>query len=138
MNIINTIDLTPLFEAIITLAAALITVYLIPWIKARTNAEQQEYIRAAAKVAVYAAEKFYGAGNGEKKLDYAEKVLREDYGVHLDMNKLEAVIDAAIKDMEQKEGAGGVTIVENISEAIEAGEEEEEEEPQTKEPPEGA
>ena len=134
MNI-NTIDLTPLFEAIIALAAAIITMYLIPWIKSKTNEQQQAYIHAAVKGAVYAAEKFYGAGNGEKKLDYAEKVLRENYGVHLDMNKLEAVIDAAIKEMEQKE-SGGMTIIENIGEAI-AEDEEEEEEAQTKEPPEG-
>ena len=102
MNV-NTIDLTPLAEILISLLAVVITTYLIPWIKARTTQSQQEYIRAAAHVAVYAAEKFYGAGNGEKKLEYAEKVLREDYGVVLNLNKLEAVIDSVIKEMEQAE-----------------------------------
>jgi nitrogen regulatory protein PII len=126
----NTIDLTPLVEILIPLLAIVITTYLIPWIKANTTYKQQEYIRAAAHVAVYAAEKFYGAGHGDEKLAYAEKVLKEDYGIYLNMNKLEAVVDAAIKEMEQAE-SGGVTIVENIETAVEAEAEEEDEEPQT-------
>lgn len=128
---LNGIDLTPLAEILISLLAVVITTYLIPWIKARTTSAQQEYIRAAAHVAVYAAEKFYGAGNGDKKLEYAEKVLKEDYGIVLNLNKLEAVIDAAIKEMEQAE-SGGVTIIEQIGEAA-ADEEQEDEEPQTEE-----
>lgn len=137
MTAMNTIDLTPLAEILISLLAVLITTYLIPWIKERTTAAQQEYIRAAAHVAVYAAEKFYGAGNGEKKLEYASKVLKEDYGVELNLNKLEAVIDAAIKEMELKE-KGSVTIIEEIGEAVPAEEEEDDEEPQTESAPEGA
>ena len=128
----NIIDLTPLFEILISLLAVVITTYLIPWIKAHTTHKQQEYIRAAAHVAVYAAEKFYGAGHGDEKLAYAEKVLKEDYGIYLNMNKLEAVVDAAIKEMEQAE-SGGVTIVENIETAVETVAEEEDEEPQTEE-----
>lgn len=128
----NTIDLTPLFEILISLLAVVITTYLIPWIKAHTTHKQQEYIRAAAHVAVYAAEKFYGAGHGDEKLAYAEKVLEEDYGIYLNMNKLEAVVDAAIKEMEQAE-SGGVTIVENIETAVETEAEEEDEDPQKEE-----
>ena len=128
---LNGIDLTPLAEILISLLAVIITTYLIPWIKARTTSAQQEYIRAAAHVAVYAAEKFYGAGHGEQKLEYAEKVLKEDYGITLNLNKLEAVIDAAIKEMEQAE-SGGVTIIEQIGEAA-TEEEQEDEEPQTEE-----
>lgn len=130
MSNINTVDLTPLAEILISLLAVVITTYLIPWIKARTTQSQQEYIRAAAHVAVYAAEKFYGAGHGDEKLAYAEKVLKEDYGVVLNLNKLEAVIDAAIKEMDLS-GSGGVTIIEEIGEKAE--EEEEDEEPQREE-----
>lgn len=128
----NTIDLTPLFEILISLLALVITTYLIPWIKAHTTHKQQEYIRAAAHVAVYAAEKFYGAGHGDEKLEYASKILKEDYGIELNLNKLEAVVDAAIKEMEQAE-SGGVTIVENIETAVEAEAEEEDEDPQREE-----
>lgn len=138
MNNINTIDLTPLAEILISLLAVVITTYLIPWIKARTTTTQQEYIRAAAHVAVYAAEKFYGAGNGEKKLEYASKVLKEDYGIELNLNKLEAVIDAAIKEMEQAEPATLITGEIQEGKLLEEEDDEEEEEPQTKDAPEGA
>lgn len=124
-----TIDLTPIIELVLAVLAMIITSYVIPWIKARTSAAQQEYIRTAAHVAVYAAEKFWGAGHGDEKLEYASKVLKEDYGIELNLNKLEAVIDAAIKEMEQKE-KGGVTIIEQIGESIPAEEEEVDEEPQ--------
>ena len=41
------IDLTPIFQAVLALLAALITYKLIPWIKARTTNEQQARIDAA-------------------------------------------------------------------------------------------
>lgn len=98
------IDFTPLAEAIVTLLAAVITMYLIPWIKSRTSLEQQAHIQMCVQVAVYAAEKLYGAGHGEEKLAYAEKVLAEQYRIALDTGKLKALIDAEIKKMENESG----------------------------------
>lgn len=95
----QSINLTPLFQALIALAASVITVYLVPWIRARTDAEQRERIEAAVHVAVYAAEKLYGAGHGAEKLAYAEAWLRER-GVELDMATLNAQINAAIREMD--------------------------------------
>lgn len=98
------IDLTPIIQAVITLAAALITVYLIPWLKSHTTVEQQTYIRMAVQVAVYAAEKAYGAGHGEEKLAYAEQYLAE-HNVRLDTKTLKALVDAEIKNMEMRDPA---------------------------------
>lgn len=123
------IDFTPLAEAVITLLAAVITIYLIPWIKSRATLEQQTYIRMAVQVAVYAAEKLYGAGRGDEKLAYAQKVLHDQYHIELDTGKLKALVDAQIKQMEHEEG---LTMIEALPEA-EAVEEDEEEEPQTEE-----
>ena len=53
------IDLTPIFQAVIALLAALITYKLIPWIKSRTTKQQQENLYAAARIAVYAAEQLF-------------------------------------------------------------------------------
>ena len=65
-------------------------------------------------------------------VDYLSRErVKEDYGIVLNLNKLEAVIDAAIKEMEQAE-SGGVTIIEQIGEAA-TEEEQEDEEPQTEE-----
>ena len=54
------IDLTPIFQAIIALLAALVTYKLIPWIKSKTTESQQKNMRALVKVLVYAAEQLYG------------------------------------------------------------------------------
>ena len=93
-----TIDLTPIFQALIALLAALITTRLIPWIKARTSAAQQANLAALAKIAVYAAEQIYGAGEGDKKLNYARQVLLSaGYDINTDI--LRAAIESAVHDI---------------------------------------
>lgn len=85
------IDLTPIFQALIALLAALVTYKLIPWIKEKTNATQQANIRAAVKVMVFAAEQLYGAGNGKEKLDYVVMRLRQQ-GINVDTDEIEATV----------------------------------------------
>lgn len=86
-----TIDLTTIINAIIALLAALVTYRLIPWIKARTTAEQQAQLKAAIKIAVFAAEQIYGAGRGDEKMDYALRWLREQ-GFSVDSRQVEAAV----------------------------------------------
>ena len=85
------IDLTTIINAIIALLAAMVTYRLIPWIKARTTAEQQAQLKAAIKVAVFAAEQIFGAGHGEEKMDYALRWLREQ-GFEIDSRQVEAAV----------------------------------------------
>lgn len=99
---VQTIDLTPLFEALIGIAVALITGFLIPWIKERYGNEKLEKIRGWVQIAVYAAEKLYGAGNGDQKLEYAEAYLAQ-HNIKLDTYELIAMVNAEIKKMEQGE-----------------------------------
>lgn len=96
------IDLTPLAEAIITLAATAITLFLIPWLRERYGNEKLAKVQNWVQIAVYAAEKLYGAGNGDQKLAYAEQVL-EKHNIILDMDTLKAMVDAEIKKLEQAE-----------------------------------
>lgn len=85
------IDLTPLFQAVIALLASLVTLMLIPWIKARTTEKQQDLLRAAVSVSVYAAEQIYGAGNGKEKFMYVKGRLAEK-GFHIDIDEIEAAV----------------------------------------------
>ena len=85
------IDLTPIFQAVLGILAALITHKLIPWIQARTTAQQQEMIRAAVSVAVYAAEQLYGAGAGKEKLMYVKGQLAKK-GYRIDIDEIEAAV----------------------------------------------
>lgn len=89
-----TIDLTPIFQAIIALLAALVTYKLIPWIKSKTTAEQQAILNATIKTLVYAAEQIYGAGGGEEKLKYVQEQLKAR-GYDVDV----AAIEAAVREM---------------------------------------
>lgn len=89
------IDLTPIFQAVIALLAALVTYKLIPWLKSRTTQQQQDNLAAAAKIAVYAAEQLYGANNGEKKLEYARQALLAA-GYDVNTEALRAAIESAV------------------------------------------
>lgn len=93
----NMIDLTPIFQAVLALLAALITYKLIPWIKAKTTQEQQNALLSMTSVLVFAAEQIYGAGRGADKLDYVIRELRER-GFTADR----AAIEAVIKDYADK------------------------------------
>ena len=85
------IDLTPIFQAIIALLAALVTYKLVPWIKARTTESQQALLSATIRTLVYAAEQLYGAGKGAEKLDYVVKEL-EERGFTADRAAIEAAV----------------------------------------------
>ena len=85
------IALTPLFQALLAFLASLVTYKLIPWINARTTIQQQEKLRAAVKVAVFAAEQMFGAGNGKEKLMYAKGRLAE-IGFKIDIDEIEAAV----------------------------------------------
>lgn len=94
------LDFTPLLEAVIALAFTLITAFLIPWLKNKYGTETLNKIKSFVEVAVYGAEKAYGAGNGDKKLAYVEKFLAEKK-IKVDFNTLKILVDAEIKKMEQ-------------------------------------
>lgn len=97
----TTIDLTPVFQAVIALLAALITTKLIPWIKKKTTEQQLNNLKAAAMIAVYAAEQIYGAGQGEEKLRYAMERL-EDMGFHMDVDLLREAIEEQVYNLMPK------------------------------------
>lgn len=85
------IDLTTLFNAIIALIAAIITAFVIPWIKAKTTVQQQEAIASVYRTLCYAAEQIYGNGRGAEKLAYVTSKLREK-GYTVDMDMIESTV----------------------------------------------
>lgn len=92
-------DITPIIEAVAALIAALITAFLVPYIKSKTTAEQQKEINAWVKIAVAAAEQIYtGSGRGEEKKEYVINRLRE-HGITVDEAKLDALIEAAVYEL---------------------------------------
>lgn len=94
------IDFTPLIEALILLLTSVITVVIVPALRERYSNEQLEKAKSWVQIAVYAAEKMYGAGKGDEKLAYAEKILAE-HKIKLDTATIKAMVDAEIAKMEQ-------------------------------------
>lgn len=94
------IDLTPIFQALIVLVAALITRYVVPWIKAKTTLDQRREIRDLVSILVFAAEKLYtGSGRGAEKLAWVQERLNA-HGYKLDTDELAELVNAEIKKLE--------------------------------------
>lgn len=90
------IDLTPIMEAIIALDVAVITAFVIPWLKGKIDADKLEQIKLWVTVAVEAAEQLYnGTGRGEEKKAYVVKFLQEK-GFTIDPDSLDKLIEAAV------------------------------------------
>lgn len=91
-------DITTIVEAVAALIAAIITAFVVPYIKSRTTNQQQQ-INAWVRIAVTAAEQIYaGSGRGEEKKAYVIDWLRK-HGVTVDESKLDALIEAAVFEL---------------------------------------
>lgn len=85
------IDLTPIVQVVIALLAAIITAKVVPWLKAKLNAEQYATLTAVTKTLVYAAEQLFGAGKGDAKIDYVVRQLSAK-GYAVDRAAIEAQV----------------------------------------------
>lgn len=89
-------DITPIVEAIIALIAAVITVFVIPWIKSKTTSQQRKDIIAWVDIAVSAAEQIYnGPGRGMEKKNYVLKYLNSK-GLKIDDATIDMMIESAV------------------------------------------
>lgn len=95
-------DLTPIVEAIITLAVALITAFLVPYIKSKLGAEKFADVQLWVNSAVAAAEMIYtGSGRGAEKKQYVVDFLAKK-GYKLDYESIELLIEAAVLEIQNK------------------------------------
>lgn len=93
------IDITTLLNALIALMAAVITTFVIPYIKSKTNENQRKTLVEWIKIAVKAAEQIYtGSGRGIEKKEYVLNFLHEK-GIDFDDSSVEAAIEAAVNDV---------------------------------------
>ena len=94
-----TYDITPIVQAVFALVAAIVTAVVIPWIKSKTNAQQQEEIKQWVKIAVAAAEQiFVGQGRGEEKKQWVLEFLSK-YNLKVDLDAIDAMIEAAVYEL---------------------------------------
>ena len=97
------VDLTPVITAVLTLAVALVTTFLIPYLRARLTAEQLDTIKRWVNIAVRAAEMiFSGTGQGAAKKAYVVDFLNSK-GFTLNEKEIDNLIEAAVLELKIKE-----------------------------------
>lgn len=90
------IDLTQIIVAVIGLLSAVISAYLVPYIKAKTTNEQRMNALMWTQIAVQAAEMIYNqSGMGKEKFDYVKRFLVEK-GFDYDEKEVKALIESAV------------------------------------------
>lgn len=89
-------DITPIAKLMILLVFAAISALCIPYIRSKTNAEQQAVILSLVRVAVAAAEQiFNGPGRGSEKKSYVTNWLAAR-GITLNTDELDAMIESEV------------------------------------------
>lgn len=92
-------DITPVVNAVIALIAAVVTAFVIPWVKSKTTVAQREEIEAWVRIAVTAAEQIYsGVGKGKEKKKYVLDFLAEK-NLKIDEESVDLMIESAVKEM---------------------------------------
>ena len=92
-------DYTLLFEGVLTILFALVTMYVIPWIKTKVSADELAEIIKWVKIAVQAAEMIYKeSGMGEAKKAYVKTFL-EDKGIKYDERQIDSMIESAVLEL---------------------------------------
>lgn len=100
------IDLTPFAEVVITLLMALITTFVIPWLR-------EKKLLNYAHIAVFAAEKLLGPKVGPQKL-IAAKQFMQQHGFDIETTRVQMALEAAVEQLtlQQQQQALPATTVE--------------------------
>lgn len=94
-------DLTPVINAVIALAAALITAFVIPWIKRNTSAKDREELLKWVEIAVMAAQQLYHQLDGDKRKAYVLAFLASK-GYDVSSAEVDNAIEAAVLKLHQE------------------------------------
>lgn len=96
------IDLTPIFQALIALAAALVSTFLIPWLVKKYGTEKLNEVQRWVGIFVRAAEQIYNeSGLGEQKKAYVLARL-EEKGYIIDMDEIDGMIEATVLEINRE------------------------------------
>ena len=102
------IDLTPIIEALIALLSAVITIVILPKVRAylteKLSNEKRENLKKWIRIAVAAAEQMYnGSGLGQDKYRYVVSFL-EDKGIYVNYKEVEALIESEVHKLTKESG----------------------------------
>ena len=89
------INLTPLIKALVGVAAVAVSLFLIPWLRSKTTAEQRGDLLKWVDIAVAAAQQLYYQCSGQTRLEYALSLLNEQ-GFDVDLRQVRDAVEAAV------------------------------------------
>lgn len=99
-------DYTQIITAVIALLSALVTAFVIPWIKERIGAERLAKWQQYVEIAVRAAEQLYSAEQGEAKKAYVVQYLAGK-GIRFDTETVDRMIEATVLTLHNQLYGGG-------------------------------
>ena len=88
-------DYTQIISAVIALISALVSAFLIPWIKTKIDADKLQTVRTYVEIGVKAAEQLYNANEGAEKKAYVLHYLAER-GIKFDSDTVDKMIESAV------------------------------------------
>lgn len=91
----STVDITSIIEIVVALLSALVTTFLIPYIKKKISAEKLTELQKWIGIAVEAAEQIYGSKTGKQKKEYVVSFLLSK-GIVFDTDEVNALIEAEV------------------------------------------
>ena len=98
-----TINLTQIILAIITLIGAIITRYVIPWLKDKLDDRQYDVLATMVRVGVFAAEQLFSKEQWKEKKQYVVDLLKEN-GYDVDVTAVDALIEATVRELRIEQG----------------------------------
>ena len=95
-------DITEIIGAVISLILAVVSTFLIPFIKQKFDAQKLEKWKSLVEIAVTAAEQIYNTSKaGTEKKDYVRAWLNEK-GITYDEKTIDALIESAVNKLNNK------------------------------------
>lgn len=98
-------DLTPVIHAAAALAAAVLTVFVVPWLRSKTSEQDRAELLKWVDVAVAAAQQLYYQLDGAQRKEYALEILREK-GFDVSDRGVDAAVEAAVLKLHKGLEAG--------------------------------
>ena len=94
-------DITAIIECVIALIGALVSAFLLPYLKAQMTQDKRARLSFWLKVAVEAAEQLFGSKTGQQKRDYVIAFLLSK-GLVFDVDEVTALIESEVYKLTKK------------------------------------
>lgn len=88
-------DYTDIIKAIIALVTAIVSAFIIPWLKKKINAEELKKWQVYVDIAVRAAEQLFSTEQAKEKKAYVVQYLASK-GIKFDTDTVDKMIESAV------------------------------------------